>query len=115
MAAPLNMSLLKALLLCSSAADYRPDSEVPLCMQEVVPKLERPLLIDPDNTIPRAIEVMFGSSPSRRYALVHSSFTPDAFYYNTWVSPPCLACYGPHDLQTPGVVYVTMALGGRYV
>ena len=61
-------------------------------MQEVVPKLERPLLIDPDNTIPRAIEVVFGSSPSRRYALVHSSFTPDAFYYNTWASPPRLAC-----------------------
>ena len=62
------------------------------CMQEVVPKLERPLLIDPENTIPRAIEVVFGSSPSRRYALVQSSFTPDAFYYNTWASLPCLAC-----------------------
>ncbi|CAK0786247.1 hypothetical protein CVIRNUC_009460 [Coccomyxa viridis] len=54
--------------------------------KEVVPKLERPLLIDPENTIPRAIEVVFGSSPSRRYALVHSSFTPDASYYNTWMT-----------------------------
>ena len=60
-------------------------------MQEVVPKLERPLLTDPENTIPRAIEVVFGSSPSRRYALVHNAFTPDAFYYNTWVrsGPEC--------------------------
>ena len=85
-------SLLEALLWRSSAADYCPDTKVPLTMQEVVPKLERPLLIDPDSTIPRAIEVVFGSSPSRRYALVHSSFTPDAFYYNTWASLPRLAC-----------------------
>ena len=63
------------------------------CAQEVVPKLERPLLTDPENNIPRAIEVVFGSSPSRRYALVHNAFTPDAFYYNTWVrSGPALLC-----------------------
>ncbi|CAL5226851.1 g9717 [Coccomyxa viridis] len=54
--------------------------------KEVVPKLERPLLTDPENAIPRAIEVVFGSSPSRRYALVHNAFTPDAFYYNTWMT-----------------------------
>lgn len=67
-----------------------------LCMQEVIPKLERPLLIDPESTIPRAMEVVFGSSPSRRYALVHSSFTPDAYYYNTWVSSDILfsSCEG---------------------
>jgi hypothetical protein len=63
--------------------------------QEVVPKLERPLLTDPETTIPRAIEVLFGSSPSRRYALVQAAFTQDAVYYNTWVSlrvlwPPSL-------------------------
>ena len=58
-----------------------------------MPKLERPLLTDPENNIPRAIEVVFGSSPSRRYALVHNAFTPDAFYYNTWVrSGPALLC-----------------------
>lgn len=65
--------------------------------QEVVPKLERPLLTDPETTIPRAIEVLFGSSPSRRYALVQAAFTQDAFYYNTWVShwvvyQPSLRC-----------------------
>ena len=86
------------------------------CMQEVVPKLERPLLIDPENTIPRAIEVVFGSSPSRRYALVHSSFTPDASYYNTWASSPRLACiYEVAPWFTAGRRHKSKDRNGRHI
>ena len=49
--------------------------------------MEQPLLMDPEANIPRAIEVVFGSSASRRYGIVKNAFTPDAFYYNTWVGP----------------------------
>ena len=71
------------LLMKSSSMSIK--SALCCAVQEVVPKLERPLLTDPETTIPRAIEVLFGSSPSRRYALVQAAFTQDAFYYNTWV------------------------------
>ena len=81
-----------------------------------MPKLERPLLIDPENTIPRAIEVVFGSSPSRRYALVHSSFTPDASYYNTWASPPRLACiYKEAPWSAAGRQHKSRDRNGRHI
>lgn len=45
--------------------------------------MSMPLLVNPEHSIPRVAEVIFGSNASYRHALVHKAFTPDAYYYNT--------------------------------
>lgn len=48
--------------------------------------MSMPLLVNPESSIPRVAEVIFGSNASYRHALVHKAFTPDAYYYNTAAS-----------------------------
>ncbi len=55
--------------------------------QTGVPKLTRPLLLDPEFNIPHTAEILFSRDASGRRALVHNAFTADALYYNTFVSP----------------------------
>lgn len=54
--------------------------------QTEVPKLMRPLLVDPEFSIPRTAEILFSRDASGRRALVYNAFADDAFYYNTFVS-----------------------------
>lgn len=42
--------------------------------------------MDPEYSIPRVAEVIFGTNASHRHALVHKAFAPDAYYYNTAAS-----------------------------
>ncbi|EIE24759.1 hypothetical protein COCSUDRAFT_41066 [Coccomyxa subellipsoidea C-169] len=53
--------------------------------QTEVPKLRRPLLVDPEHSIPRTAEVLFSRDASGRRALVFGAFAEDALYYNTFV------------------------------
>ncbi len=58
-----------------------------MTLQTEVPKLRRPLLVDPEHSIPRTAEVLFSRDASGRRALVFGAFAEDALYYNTFVRP----------------------------
>lgn len=62
--------------------------------QTEVPRLSRPLLVDPEYSIPRSVELLFSRDASGRRAIVYNAFAPDAFYYNTFVRP----YYASHHL-----------------
>ncbi|CAL8464054.1 g3589 [Coccomyxa elongata] len=49
-----------------------------------VPKLTRPLLVDPEFSIPHTAEILFSRDASGRRALVYNAFADDALYYNTF-------------------------------
>ena len=73
---------------------------VPPSLQPPVLDLNTPVLLDPENTIPRSAEILFGCSPTERYALVHCAFDKSAHYYNTFVRRP-LALSGLGFLLCP--------------
>ena len=58
-----------------------------MVVQTEVPKFKRPLLVDPEFSIPRTAEILFSRDASGRRALVYGAFADDALYYNTFVSP----------------------------
>ncbi|BDA49178.1 hypothetical protein COCOBI_13-2880 [Coccomyxa sp. Obi] len=57
-----------------------------MAVQTEVPRLPQPLLVDADDSIARAAEVLFLADPGARRAIVYNAFARDAFFYNTFFS-----------------------------
>ncbi|CAL8464053.1 g3588 [Coccomyxa elongata] len=51
-----------------------------------VPTLPQPLLVDAEDSIARAAELLFRSDPSGRSAIVFNAFATDAIFYSTFLS-----------------------------